>query len=90
MLQNKNNQKLNQIIDTLNKTWRPITGWGIAIGILFAYIVFPIVYIICSFLGCNFELPKILYDNLYSLVIGAGLLGGIRTYEKQKNLTSIH
>lgn len=67
--------------------WRPFIGWVCGIGLLWSFILQPImVWTITSFdLGVD-NLPVIDTDGLYQLVLAMLGMGGLRTFEKMKGV----
>ena len=68
--------------------WRPFIGWVCGIGLLWAFILQPImVWAIASFdLGVK-DMPVINTDGLYQLVLAMLGMGGLRTFEKMKGVS---
>ena len=63
--------------------WRLIIGWVCTIGILWAFIIQPI----ANFqIGVN-NLPQIPTEGLFELVLAMLGMGGLRTWEKIKNVS---
>ncbi|GAA6170251.1 3TM-type holin [Sessilibacter corallicola] len=68
--------------------WRPFIGWVCGVGILWAFIVQPIVV----WVDVNFDtglthLSSIDTDGLYQLVLAMLGMGGLRTFEKIKGVS---
>lgn len=68
--------------------WRPFIGWVCGVGILWAFIIQPIaIWAIANFkIGVN-NLPQIPTEGLFELVLAMLGMGGLRTWEKIKNVS---
>lgn len=67
--------------------WRPFIGWVCGIGLLWAFIIQPVmVWAITSFHLSVHNLPVINTDGLYQLVLAMLGMGGLRTFEKWKGV----
>jgi uncharacterized membrane protein len=67
--------------------WRPFTGWSCAAALCYHFLLQPLLVFIFTALGYNFDLPEFDMESLMTILLGMLGLGGLRTYEKQKQLT---
>ena len=67
--------------------WRPFTGWSCAAALFYHFLLQPLLVFVFSLLGYQFQLPEFDMSSLMTILLGMLGLGGLRTYEKQKNLT---
>jgi hypothetical protein len=67
--------------------WRPFTGWSCAAALCYHFLLQPLFVFIFTALGYNFDLPEFDMESLMTILLGMLGLGGLRTYEKQKQLT---
>jgi len=68
--------------------WRPAIGWVCAIGLGYQFLILPFAGLINAFYALPAELPSIQAAELSTLVMSLLGLGGLRSYEKAKGLTS--
>ena len=67
--------------------WRPAIGWVGALALGWTYIVAPLTLFGLSLAGrTDIVVPEIMHDRLWELVWAILGLGGMRTYEKLKNV----
>jgi len=67
--------------------WRPFIGWVCGIGILWSFIVQPVVTRAIKIWGNpEMDIPLIPTDGLYQLVLAMLGMGGLRTFEKIKGV----
>ena len=67
--------------------WRPFIGWVCGSALLFHYIVSPLIMWLCLIIGIDIPNPPILdMASLMTLLGGLLGLGGLRTFEKTKNI----
>ena len=67
--------------------WRPFIGWVCGSALLFHYIVSPLIMWLCLIIGIDIPNPPILdMASLITLLGGLLGLGGLRTFEKTKNI----
>lgn len=67
--------------------WRPFIGWVCGSALLFHYIVSPLIMWLCLIGGIDIPNPPILdIASLMTLLGGLLGLGGLRTFEKTKNI----
>lgn len=68
--------------------WRPSIGWVASVGLLYSFIIFPILLWLNAVWGWTPIPPPALDDAaLMNLVIALLGLGGLRTYEKTRGAT---
>lgn len=68
--------------------WRPSIGWVASVGLLYSFIIFPILLWLNAVWGWTTVPPPALDDAaLMNLVIALLGLGGLRTYEKTRGAT---
>jgi len=82
--------KYNLIINRFNKTWRPVTVTILLLSLFILYVAYPIMTIIASFYNIKLVIPELLFNHIDSLILGLGIMAGLRTVEKTKNVTNIH
>ena len=72
--------------------WRPFVGWVCGVALAYHFILHPIiVFALVTFNVTGLhpsDLPVFDMDSLMTVLLGMLGLGGLRTYEKQKGLTS--
>ena len=69
--------------------WRPCVGWVAAIALAWHYVGLPIVTFFIAWYGADVpQLPQFDMDSLLTVLMGMLGLGGLRTYEKLKGLTT--
>ena len=68
--------------------WRPFVGWTCGIAFAYHFVIQPLLIFIFSYIGIEPpDLPEFQMNTLLT-VLGSLLgIGGLRTYEKQKQLT---
>ena len=67
--------------------WRPFVGWVCGIALAYHFIVGPLLVFGFSIAGYNQELPEFDFSQLSTILMGMLGLGGLRTYEKMKNVS---
>lgn len=68
--------------------WRPFLGWVLSFSMAWHFVFAPFIIFICSYAGVELpELPAFDMDSLMTVLLGMLGLGGLRTYEKVKNIT---
>jgi len=68
--------------------WRPFIGWVCGIGIMWAFVLQPVVvWIMKTYGDPSIEIPVINVDGLYQLVFAMLGMGGLRTFEKIKGVS---
>jgi hypothetical protein len=66
--------------------WRPAVGWTCVIGLVYNFIMYPLLLWIVVITGSSIEPPPMFSENLMELVLGMLGLGALRTYEKFKGV----
>ena len=66
--------------------WRPAIGWICAIALGFQYVAIPIVTWVGVMAGFTIPTPPVLDGVLTELMFGMLGMGGLRTFEKLKNV----
>ena len=66
--------------------WRPFIGWVCGIGLLYSYVLLPMVVGVCTAIGVDISLDN---DRAGLMTLTTALLGlgGMRTYEKLKGVS---
>ena len=68
--------------------WRPFVGWVCAVAFAYHFVIQPLLIFIFSFIGIEPpDLPEFQMNTLLTVLGGLLGIGGLRTYEKQKQLT---
>jgi len=67
--------------------WRPACGWICSIALLYHFVIQPIIVFILSAAGYSYDLPSFDMSSLMTVLMGMLGLGGLRTFEKSKDLT---
>ena len=67
--------------------WRPAVGWTCALALLYHYLLQPTAIFIAALMGKAVELPVFDMNSLLTVLMGLLGLGGLRTYEKIKNVS---
>lgn len=70
--------------------WRPSIGWICSSGLALHFIIFPLLRWITLLVGHPVETPHIEAGALISLVLALLGIGGMRSYEKSKNVHDKH
>lgn len=68
--------------------WRPFIGWMCGIGLFYSFLGYPILQWVAVTMKPGFIPPILVTDNLMELVLAMLGLGGLRTFEKIKNVAS--
>jgi hypothetical protein len=63
--------------------WRPYIGWSCGTGLLFAFLINPIIQWLTGHPG-----PVLPMETIHDLVLAMLGLGGLRTFEKYKGVAS--
>ena len=68
--------------------WRPFVGWVCAVAFAYHFVIQPLLIFIFSYIGIEPpDLPEFQMNTLLTVLGGLLGIGGLRTYEKQKQLT---
>ena len=68
--------------------WRPFLGWGLSFGMIWHFVLVPLITFICAFAGMDIpDLPFFDMESLMTVLLGMLGLGGLRSFEKAKGLT---
>ena len=68
--------------------WRPFVGWVCAVAFAYHFVIQPLLIFIFSYAGIEPpDLPEFEMNTLLTVLGGLLGIGGLRTYEKQKQLT---
>ena len=68
--------------------WRPFVGWVCAVAFAYHFVIQPLLIFIFSYAGIEPpDLPEFEMNTLFTVLGGLLGIGGLRTYEKQKQLT---
>ena len=67
--------------------WRPACGWICSIALLYHFVLQPIIVFILSAAGYSYDLPSFDMSSLMTVLMGMLGLGGLRSFEKSKNIT---
>ena len=67
--------------------WRPACGWICSIALLYHFVIQPIIVFGLSTAGYSYDLPSFDMSSLMTVLMGMLGLGGLRSFEKSKNLT---
>lgn len=71
--------------------WRPAIGWIGAIAIGYTYVLYPILLFYVELKGHkDIHIPTMDMGVLFNLILAMLGLGGLRTYEKVKNVQDRH
>ena len=70
--------------------WRPFIGWIGGTALAYEFIVSPLIQWACKIYGLSITSPIIDSSMLFNLVLAMLGLGGMRTFEKLKNVQDKH
>ena len=70
--------------------WRPYIGWIGGTALAYTFILSPLIQWGCKIYGINIEPPVLDTGMLFNLVLAMLGLGGMRTFEKVKNVQDKH
>ena len=66
--------------------WRPAVGWVCALAMLLNFILIPFINLGMEFAGQEIRLDLIEMDTMMPVLLGMLGLGGMRSYEKARNV----
>lgn len=66
--------------------WRPAVGWVCALAMLLNFILIPFINLGMEFAGVDIRLDLIEMDTMMPVLLGMLGLGGMRSYEKARNV----
>jgi hypothetical protein len=67
--------------------WRPFIGWVAGVGLAYNFLIYPFAGLIASAISPEIKLPELTSaGELMTLVLSLLGLGGLRTYEKVKQV----
>ena len=67
--------------------WRPAVGWVCALAMLLNFILIPFINLGMEFAGADIRLDLIEMDTMMPVLLGMLGLGGMRSYEKARNVS---
>ena len=67
--------------------WRPFIGWACGFALAWTYVVTPILNFILAQTGHLVDLPAMDMSQTMPVLMGMLGLGGLRTFEKYKNVS---
>ena len=67
--------------------WRPFIGWACGFALAWTYVVTPILHFILAQTGHLIDLPAMDMSQMMPVLMGMLGLGGLRTFEKYKNVS---
>jgi len=68
--------------------WRPFVGWSCGLALFWHFLGLPITLFVTGWLGVEHPpLPQFDMDSLMTVLLGMLGLGGLRTFEKVKQVT---
>ena len=70
--------------------WRPAIGWVGAFAIAYTYILSPLIDWACALADLHIATPRPDMGMLFNLILAMLGFGGMRTYEKIKNVQNLH
>ena len=68
--------------------WRPFVGWTCGISLAYHFIIAPLLQFSFALAGIEQELPEFDFSQLSTILMGMLGLGGLRTFEKMKGVSS--
>jgi|TARA_R100001086_G_scaffold6237_2_gene3888 hypothetical protein len=66
--------------------WRPFVGWVCGISLMYHFILAPLIQFGFALAGYQQDLPQFDFTQLSTVLMGMLGLGGLRTFEKMKNV----
>jgi hypothetical protein len=70
--------------------WRPAIGWVGAFALGYTYIISPLIDWGCALANLHIATPRPDMGMLFNLILAMLGFGGMRTYEKIKNVQNLH
>jgi hypothetical protein len=70
--------------------WRPAIGWVCALGLAYQFLLNPTLMWIIKLFGSTIQPPDLATEGLMTLVMSLLGLGGLRTYEKVREVNRQH
>ena len=70
--------------------WRPFIGWVGGMALFYTFILSPLIQWGCKLYGLDIVPPVLDTSMLFNLVLAMLGLGGMRTFEKLKNIQNKH
>jgi len=70
--------------------WRPAIGWVGAFALGYTYIISPLIDWACALANLHIATPRPDMGMLFNLILAMLGFGGMRTYEKIKNVQNLH
>ena len=70
--------------------WRPAIGWIGAFALGYTYILSPLIDWGCALANLHIATPRPDMGALFNLILAMLGFGGMRTYEKIKNVQNLH
>lgn len=68
--------------------WRPFIGWCCGFGLAYVFLLYPLLTWVAAFISPDFKPPELVVDHLMELVLAMLGLGGLRTFEKLRGVSS--
>ncbi len=84
------NEKEAQSPNLFVSGWRPSIGWIGSMALGYTFVVSPLLQWYCNFKGIMITPPVLDTSMLFNLVLAMLGLGGMRTFEKVKNVQNRH
>ena len=66
--------------------WRPFVGWTCGLALAYHFILQPMLTLVLTISGITVDLPEFDMSTLMTVLMGMLGLGGLRTFEKTKNV----
>ena len=67
--------------------WRPFVGWVCGVALAYHFILAPLIQFGFALAGFEQSLPEFDFSQLSTVLMGMLGLGGLRTFEKMKNVS---
>lgn len=80
------NGKITQPPAYWREGWRPFIGWICGLGLLYQFLIIPVVNGIFSYYAHVTPMPTLDSETLMTLLTGMLGFGGLRTFEKTKGM----